>query len=534
MLFILKTLLYKHNTYNNANAYRISKINNLIHNKPCHYVSLFKDSLIFGDSNEFLYTYYPLTTSKCFLSKTTTNTALHCCTLNFISKPITIIMYKHKRSKHLIPKTIKQHNTNPYAKVEYSTILKNVATVNTNTSEGTIYNNETNTEMMSLYSINLNINEIYDYKMIEKHKDFAEDNTNVNVNDNVNDNTIAMINLEWIKCMNNKNSKSNVMTPNVCKKTYANFHNGNSNGNSNKVKAVNMKPKAKSAVKNVLKQRNNGTPNKRTQSKCNKTNNAICSNKKELFLSTICGDISNHNIRNHNNKSKSSKQSQPHAKSKLQKKIDFSLTFTPATKAKCNKSTINNNNNNNNHSTNTSTPTKSAIANENKSMFTNNNNNNGVNKKNNNDCSCNCNWNKTQTTPRLQNNDSKNIMKVNVNANGNYGNVVFKKRSFKQIKLNLNSKTSNCFQFTSNNNNNNNNNNDNSYHYYYPKKNITQNTSISTSTKKNGNSVHNRNNNIMTNKSAVLPSYKNKDKSQTSININNNYITSNKPINYFY
>jgi hypothetical protein len=50
--------------------------------------------------------------------------------------------------------------------------------------------------MMSLYSINLNINEIYDYKMIEKHKDFAEDNTNVNVNDNDNDNdnTIAMIN----------------------------------------------------------------------------------------------------------------------------------------------------------------------------------------------------------------------------------------------------------------------------------------------------------------------------------------------------
>ena len=522
----MKTLLYKHNTYNNANAYRISKINNLIHNKPCHYVSLFKDSLIFGDSNEFLYTYYPLTTSKCFLSKTTTNTALHCCTLNFISKPITIIMYKHKRSKHLIPKTIKQHNTNPYAKVEYSTILKNVATVNTNTSEGTIYNNETNTEMMSLYSINLNINEIYDYKMIEKHKDFAEDNTNVNDNDN----TIAMINLEWIKCMNNKNSKSNVMTPNVCKKTYTNFHNGNNN--SNKVKAVNIKPKAKSAVKNVLKQRNNGTPNKRTQSKCNKTNNAICSNKKELFLSTICGDISNHNIRNHNNKSKGSKQSQPHAKSKLQKKIDFSLTFTPATKAKCNKSTINNNNNN--HSTNTSTPTKSAIGYENKSMFTNNNN--VVNKKNsnNNDCSCNCNWNKTQTTPRLQNNDSKNIMKVNVNANanGNYGNIVFKKRSFKQIKLNLNSKASNCFQFTTNNNNNNN--NDNSYYYYYPKKNIAQNTSTSTSTKKNANSVHNRNNNIMTNKSAVLPSYKNKDKSQTSININNNYLTSNKPINYFY
>ena len=509
MLLILKTTLYKHNT-NNANAYRISKINNLIHNKPCHYVSLFKDSLIFGDSNEFLYTYYPLTTSKCFLSKITTNTSLHCCSLNFISKPISIIMCKNKRSKHLIPKTIKQHNTNPYAKVEYSTILKNVATVNTNTSEGTIYNNETNTEMMSLYSINLNINEIYDYKMIEKQKDFT-DNTNVN------DNTIAMIHLEWIK-NTNKNNKSNVMTPNVCKKTYANFHNNNNNNNKT-VKAINMKPKAKSAVKNVLKQRN-GTPNKRTQSKCSKTNNAICSNKRDLFLSTICGDISNHNIRN--NKSKGNKQSQPHAKSKLQRKIDFSLTFTPATKAKCNKSTINNNNNNN-HSTNTSTPTKSAIANENKNLFTNN----IVNKKSN---ECNCNWNKTQTTPRLQNNDNKNIMKINTNANGNYGNIIFKKRSFKQIKLNLNSKASNCFQYTTNNKNNN---NDNSYYYYYPKKNKAQNTS--TSTKKNGNSVHNRNNNnIMTNKSAVLPSYKNKDKSQNSININSNYNTSNKAVNYFY
>lgn len=168
---IRETLKSKYNK--TPNDYIIMKINNLLFNKKSHYVSLFKEFLFFDDGSEFLTTFYNLEESKKYL-KTTKITQFF--VPEYICTDINQIMQKNKKLQIDKINRLLSYKNRKIIK-EYSNILNEEndtqrRIINCESKETIIDNNNANNDIT--YSIDLRIDEKYDYKNIEKNLDFVE------------------------------------------------------------------------------------------------------------------------------------------------------------------------------------------------------------------------------------------------------------------------------------------------------------------------------------------------------------------------
>ena len=168
---IRETLKSKYNK--TPNDYIIMKINDLLFNKKSHYVSLFKEFLIFDDSSEFLTTLYKLETSIKFLQ---TPKKPQIMLPEYICSDINKIMQKNK-NLHIdtINRLLSYKNRNIIK--EYSNILNEEndtqrRIINCESKETIIDNINANNDIT--YSIDLRIDENYDYKNIDENLDFVE------------------------------------------------------------------------------------------------------------------------------------------------------------------------------------------------------------------------------------------------------------------------------------------------------------------------------------------------------------------------
>ena len=98
-LLIIKTNLLKHNR-NSKLQYVVYKINDLVRNKPKHYVAVFKDYLIYDDINEFMDTMY--THAYCIK---------YIQTHSYVNNTHYIICYRHKHLYHIMLKYKRKQKT---------------------------------------------------------------------------------------------------------------------------------------------------------------------------------------------------------------------------------------------------------------------------------------------------------------------------------------------------------------------------------------------------------------------------------------
>ena len=176
---IINSNLQKYNIF--EDKYNKMKINTIIFNKKIHYVSKFKDFLIWNDFSEFLPAYYNNNLISLFfeeLIQYQTYFKYPC----FVNKSIDNIMKLYRKRK----KNITNHKFNDKFKlnVEFSNILNSIEKThscksikanigNTNISETTIDNIGINDDIT--ISLDLKINKVYDYKEIEKEVDFVKE-----------------------------------------------------------------------------------------------------------------------------------------------------------------------------------------------------------------------------------------------------------------------------------------------------------------------------------------------------------------------
>ena len=176
---IINSNLQKYNIF--QDKYNKMKINTIIYNKKIHYVSKFKDLLIWNDFSEFLPAYYDNTLISLFfeeLIQYQTYFKYPC----FVNKSIDNIMKLNRKRKNIINRNKFQDKIK--LKVEFSNILNSIERTqsynsikaniaNNNVSETTIDNIGINDDIT--ISLDLKINKAYDYKEIEKEIDFVKE-----------------------------------------------------------------------------------------------------------------------------------------------------------------------------------------------------------------------------------------------------------------------------------------------------------------------------------------------------------------------
>ena len=218
---IINSNLQKYNIF--QEKYNKMKINTIIYNKKIHYVSKFKDFLIWNDFSEFLTTYYNNTLISLFfeeLLQYQTYFKYPC----FVDKSIENIMkLNRKRKKTIITNKFKDKFK---LNVEFSNILNSIEKTqsynsikanigNTNISETTIDNIGINDDIT--ISLDLKINKVYDYKEIEKdidfvkEKNFKNDKIIENLLNSMNENVYIDKNYQTIKTYysNHQRNKNN-------------------------------------------------------------------------------------------------------------------------------------------------------------------------------------------------------------------------------------------------------------------------------------------------------------------------------------
>lgn len=147
-------------------------INSVIFNMKTHYVSLFKDYLIYDDITGFLTMFYPFSLSMRLIKE---NLTKEIPSIKFSSIEISNIIKKNKDTKKgRMKEIITSRNANNI--VIYSNILSKINESNTETKDTVIDNVNANDDIT--YSIDLKINKEYDYKNLDRHCDFVEKGKN--------------------------------------------------------------------------------------------------------------------------------------------------------------------------------------------------------------------------------------------------------------------------------------------------------------------------------------------------------------------
>lgn len=171
---IKEELLGKYNK--SSDEYSLMKINDLLNQKQSHFVALFKEYLIYDDNCEFFTSFYSNNTSYNFIkyySKISKNNPIP----QYINDSINRIMFINRTNKRKSQQSIFLSNDNKKIIEKYSSILKNELSLSkgtniSETKETVIENNNANNDIT--FSIDLNIDKVYDYKNLDQHCDFVE------------------------------------------------------------------------------------------------------------------------------------------------------------------------------------------------------------------------------------------------------------------------------------------------------------------------------------------------------------------------
>ena len=212
MSFFNNLIIQKNLKRYNVNElkYCIMKINTIIYNKKSHYVSKFKNYLFLNDLTEFLIKYYKKTLIIIFFKKFFLYQK-HLISPCLIDKKIMKIMNKNLQQKKIFNKIKKEEKNIKNNRKEYSNILNTIITNSTiietqkddfNT-ETTIDNIHANDDIT--ISLDLRINQNYDFKEIEKDINFVKEKNN---NDKTILNIMNIIDKKKIQSYINSNSKS--------------------------------------------------------------------------------------------------------------------------------------------------------------------------------------------------------------------------------------------------------------------------------------------------------------------------------------
>ena len=274
---IINSNLQKYNIF--QDKYNKMKINTIIYNKKIHYVSKFKDLLIWNDFSEFLPAYYDNTLISLFfeeLIQYQTYFKYPC----FVNKSIDNIMKLNRKRKNIINRNKFQDKIK--LKVEFSNILNSIERTqsynsikaniaNNNVSETTIDNIGINDDIT--ISLDLKINKAYDYKEIEKEIDFVKEKNYKN--DKIIENLLNSINeKEYLE--------NNYQTI----KTYYSNHHKNMNNNLFNYNNTNLKLSSTNIRKIPTQEKETKTINKKpsySRKKKKKKMGDLSLNKKQSY-----------------------------------------------------------------------------------------------------------------------------------------------------------------------------------------------------------------------------------------------------------
>ena len=274
---IINSNLQKYNIF--QDKYNKMKINTIIYNKKIHYVSKFKDLLIWNDFSEFLPAYYDNTLISLFfeeLIQYQTYFKYPC----FVNKSIDNIMKLNRKRKNIINRNKFQDKIK--LKVEFSNILNSIERTqsynsikaniaNNNVSETTIDNIGINDDIT--ISLDLKINKAYDYKEIEKEIDFVKEKNYKN--DKIIENLLNSINeKEYLE--------NNYQTI----KTYYSNHHKNMNNNLFNYNNTNLKLSSTNIRKIPTQEKETKTINKKpsySRNQFSKKMGDLSLNKKQSY-----------------------------------------------------------------------------------------------------------------------------------------------------------------------------------------------------------------------------------------------------------
>ena len=274
---IINSNLQKYNIF--LDKYNKMKINTIIYNKKIHYVSKFKDLLIWNDFSEFLPAYYDNTLISLFfeeLIQYQTYFKYPC----FVNKSIDNIMKLNRKRKNIINRNKFQDKIK--LKVEFSNILNSIERTqsynsikaniaNNNVSETTIDNIGINDDIT--ISLDLKINKAYDYKEIEKEIDFVKEKNYKN--DKIIENLLNSINeKEYLE--------NNYQTI----KTYYSNHHKNMNNNLFNYNNTNLKLSSTNIRKIPTQEKETKTINKKpsySRNQFSKKMGDLSLNKKQSY-----------------------------------------------------------------------------------------------------------------------------------------------------------------------------------------------------------------------------------------------------------
>ena len=198
---IINSNIQKYNT--SKSKYNIMKINTIIFNKKTHYVSSFKDYLIWNDITEFLQIYFTTKVIKVFFKRYFKPKAIF-YSLCYINKKISKIMCLNKNLNENMIK-IKNENENEKLKIEFSNILNSLS--NNDTHFSIINNSQITETTIDNIGVNDDITQSFDLNFNEIDKEIEFINGN-----NINDKTIeSLMNIMKEKQNKNKNDEKKII-----------------------------------------------------------------------------------------------------------------------------------------------------------------------------------------------------------------------------------------------------------------------------------------------------------------------------------
>ena len=226
----------KHNS--SPIQYSVYQINSLVKHTKQHYTSLFKESLIYSDNNDYIVVYYSLNVSR-RLILINKHTIMNLPQIHFTSETVRRLMFKHIHSKRrafysFCRQKKKKSHVQQYSyilplNIEPDTTKNALHNKNNNyilTTENTIYNNNINNDLS--YSIDLNINANYDYQYLNKYKEFLNTSSSFSMGLVPKNNNIKLKQSESNINTNNKSNNNMIIqhkqNKHILKKTQSNKH----------------------------------------------------------------------------------------------------------------------------------------------------------------------------------------------------------------------------------------------------------------------------------------------------------------------
>ena len=199
---IINSNIQKYNT--SKSKYNIMKINTIIFNKKTHYVSSFKDYLIWNDITEFLQIYFTTKVIKVFFKRYFKPKSIF-YSLCYINKKISKIMCLNKNLNENMIKIKNEKNENEKLKIEFSNILNSLS--NNDTHFSIINNSQITETTIDNIGVNDDITQSFDLNFNEIDKEIEFINGN-----NINDKTIEnLMNIMKEKQNKNKNDEKKII-----------------------------------------------------------------------------------------------------------------------------------------------------------------------------------------------------------------------------------------------------------------------------------------------------------------------------------